>query len=274
MIINTNLNAMNAYRSMGIASTKQGLAMEKLSSGNKINRAADDAAGLAISEKMRSQINGLVQASRNAQDGVSLIQTAEGALSETQAINQRMKELAVQSANGIYEEEDRKLINQEFTQLKEEIDRIAEDTEFNGSKLLNGDRSGKTIDPNWTYEQLSGNNTKGDITSTVLGKVFTDSITKEESLKLGEGTFELRVYVGETTLSKKEENGPFFELDEGDIKLQLVDMSNYNGGKEYVMGETIIKKPNATDKKVKLGDVELNLVGKGGLDTITTRSFW
>ncbi len=95
---------------------------------------------------MRSQIRGLNQASRNAQDGISMIQTAEGALSETQAIGQRMRELAVQSANGTYTDEDRELINQEFNQLKSEIDRIANDTEFNGSKVLNGDKSGEKIE--------------------------------------------------------------------------------------------------------------------------------
>ncbi len=100
MIINHNLNAMNAHRNMSSATTAQGKSMEKLSSGLRINRAGDDAAGLAISEKMRSQVRGLNQASRNAQDGISMIQTAEGALSETQAIGQRMRELAVQSANG------------------------------------------------------------------------------------------------------------------------------------------------------------------------------
>ena len=118
MIINHNLNAMNAHRNMSGATTAQGKSMEKLSSGLRINRAGDDAAGLAISEKMRSQIRGLNQASRNAQDGISMIQTAEGALSETQAIGQRMRELAVQSANGTYTDEDRALINQEFEQLK------------------------------------------------------------------------------------------------------------------------------------------------------------
>ena len=144
MIINHNLNAMNAHRNMSSSTISQGKSMEKLSSGLRINRAGDDAAGLAISEKMRSQIRGLNQASRNSQDGISLIQTAEGALSETQAIGQRMRELAVQSANGTYTDEDRVLINQEFEQLKSEIDRIATDTEFSGRKMLNGDMSGKT----------------------------------------------------------------------------------------------------------------------------------
>ena len=146
MIINHNMNAMNAHRNMGSTTVSQGKSMEKLSSGLRINRAGDDAAGLAISEKMRSQIRGLNQASRNAQDGISMIQTAEGALSETQAIGQRMRELAVQSANGTYTDEDRTLIDQEFNQLKSEIDRIATDTDFSGSKVLNGEKSGEKIE--------------------------------------------------------------------------------------------------------------------------------
>lgn len=139
MIINHNMNAMNAHRNMGMNTVNSGKSMEKLSSGLRINRAGDDAAGLAISEKMRGQIRGLDQASKNAQDGISLIQTAEGALSETQAILQRMKELATQSSNGTLDDSvDRNAIQTEVTKLNEEIDRIASTTNFNGIKLLDG----------------------------------------------------------------------------------------------------------------------------------------
>ena len=119
--------------------------MEKLSSGFRINRAGDDAAGLAISEKMRGQIRGLKQAQRNAQDGISLIQTAEGALSETHAILQRMRELADQSATDTNTDADRLEIQKEVTQLTREIDRIARTTQFNTMELLNGDYSGKSF---------------------------------------------------------------------------------------------------------------------------------
>ncbi|HDK7174942.1 TPA: flagellin [Clostridium botulinum] len=139
MIINHNLNAMNAHRQMGVNTGNAGKSMEKLSSGLRINRAGDDAAGLAISEKMRGQIRGLNQAGRNAQDGISLIQTAEGNLSETQSILQRMRELAVQSANDTNNESDRGQIQKEINQLKSEIDRIGNTTEFNTKKLLNGE---------------------------------------------------------------------------------------------------------------------------------------
>jgi flagellin len=138
MIINHNINAMNANRQLGMTNTSGAKSMEKLSSGYRINRAGDDAAGLSISEKMRGQIRGLKMASKNAQDGISLIQTAEGALNETHAILQRMRELADQSANGTNTNEDRGAIQDEITQLKEEVDRIGNTTEFNTMKLLNG----------------------------------------------------------------------------------------------------------------------------------------
>ena len=143
MIINHNLNAMNANRQMGINNTNQGKSIEKLSSGLRINRAGDDAAGLSISEKMRGQIRGLEQSSRNAQDGISLIQTAEGALNETHSILQRMRELSVQSANDTNIAEDRELIDKEFQQLKEEVDRIAKQTQFNKQSLLSTEAAGK-----------------------------------------------------------------------------------------------------------------------------------
>jgi len=138
MRINNNLMAMNAYRQLGITNGSAAKSMEKLSSGYRINRAGDDAAGLAISEKMRAQIRGLNMASKNAQDGISLIQTAEGALTETHAILQRMRELAVQSASDTNVEVDRNEIQKEIDQLAQEISRIAETTEFNTQKLLDG----------------------------------------------------------------------------------------------------------------------------------------
>ncbi|WXR62342.1 flagellin [Peptostreptococcaceae bacterium AGR-M142] len=143
MIINHNMNAINAHRRMGITTRDQSKSIEKLSSGMRINRAGDDAAGLSISEKMRAQIRGLNQASRNAQDGISLIQTAEGALDETHAILQRMRELAVQSANDTNVTEDRTAIQSEIDQLASEITRIAENTEFNTQGLLTGGLSAK-----------------------------------------------------------------------------------------------------------------------------------
>ena len=141
MIIQHNMSAANANRMLGMVVTDQSKSMEKLSSGYRINRAADDAAGLSISEKMRGQIRGLEQASTNSQDGISLIQTAEGALNETHSILQRMRQLAVQAANGTETDDDRDAIQAEVDQLIEEIDRISTTTEFNTKKLLNGDQA-------------------------------------------------------------------------------------------------------------------------------------
>ncbi|MED4882740.1 flagellin Hag [Bacillus smithii] len=146
MIINHNIAALNTLNRLNIATNAQSKSMEKLSSGLRINRAGDDAAGLAISEKMRAQIRGLDQASRNAQDGISLIQTAEGALNETHSILQRMRELAVQSANDTNDSDtDRKAIQDEMNQLAREITRISETTQFNGKTLLDGTFSGSGL---------------------------------------------------------------------------------------------------------------------------------
>ncbi|TCW42206.1 flagellin [Thermohydrogenium kirishiense] len=139
MVINTNLSAINAWRALETNNTNTQKALQKLSSGYRINSAADDAAGLAISEKMKAQIAGLNMAQRNAQDGISLIQTAEGALNETTSILQRMRELAVQSANDTNTDQDRGAIQSEINQLKDEITRIANTTQFNQKTLLNGD---------------------------------------------------------------------------------------------------------------------------------------
>ncbi len=238
MIINHNMNAMNAHRNMGATNVQQGKSMEKLSSGIRINRAGDDAAGLAISEKMRSQIRGLNQASRNAQDGISMIQTAEGALSETQAIGQRMRELAIQSANGTYTDEDRELINQEFGQLKSEIDRIANDTEFNGNKVLNGNVSGKEI--------KDGRLAKGTGTADMSNK-FT--IDKGELAKLGEGTFDFKITV---------ENAGAH----ANVTIDLIDKSQFNGGKAYVMDSVTLDDVDTTQtgsESFKIGGIDIEI---------------
>ncbi|WP_026694351.1 flagellin [Peribacillus kribbensis] len=138
MIINHNIAALNTHRQLTNATNAQSKSMEKLSSGMRINRAGDDAAGLAISEKMRGQIRGLEQGSRNAQDGISMLQTAEGALNETHDILQRMRELAVQSSNDTNVTEDRAAIDKEYQALSAEITRISDDTEFNKQKLWDG----------------------------------------------------------------------------------------------------------------------------------------
>lgn len=172
MIINHNMNALNAHRNMNVNNTAAGKSMEKLSSGLRINRAGDDAAGLAISEKMRGQIRGLTQASRNASDGISMIQTAEGALNETQNILQRMRELSVQSSNDTNTAADRQSIQKEIEQLTEEIDRIGNNTEFNTQSLLKGDGSTK-------LEGISV-----DLAGKTTMKAGTDATTVEAKIEL------------------------------------------------------------------------------------------
>ena len=167
MVVQHNLTAMNSNRMLGITTKSQAKSTEKLSSGYKINRAADDAAGLSISEKMRKQIRGLTQASSNAQDGISAVQTAEGALNEVQDMLQRMNELAVKAANGTQSEDDRSYIQNEIDQLTTEIDRVAETTKFNETYLLKGDQNNEKA---YTYSY-----------ATATGKAATATMSTDTS---------------------------------------------------------------------------------------------
>lgn len=160
MVVQHNMSAMNANRMLSGVASAQSKSTEKLSSGYRINRAADDAAGLSISEKMRSQIRGLNQASTNAQDGISLIQTAEGALNEQHSILQRMRELAVQAANGTETDDDREAVQNEIEQLQSELTRISDTTEFNTMKLLDGSQSGSKVQASVSKSAATGATTK------------------------------------------------------------------------------------------------------------------
>ena len=192
MIINHNIAALNTHRQLGMNNNAASNNLEKLSSGLKINRAGDDAAGLAISEKMRGQIRGLDQASTNAQDGISLIQTAEGALNETHSILQRMRELAVQAANDTNTGEDRGAIQEELTQLTTEIDRISSNTEFNTKNLLNGSFSG-------SFQIGSNSGQKMDLAIDAMssnalglsGGVELNKVLDADAAKLSEGTYKV-----------------------------------------------------------------------------------
>jgi len=185
--INNNIAAFNAYRNLSVTDSQMSKSLEKLSSGYRINRAADDAAGLAISEGLRSQIGGLKVAVRNAQDGISVVQTAEGALNESQAILQRMCDLAVQAANGGSQDSTAQAAaDTEFQQLNKELDRIAGTTTFNGNGLLNGSFNG-------AFQIDSGTGTGSviqvDITST--GVLSGTTITGLDSTGLGTGSADL-----------------------------------------------------------------------------------
>ena len=203
MVVQHNLQAMNANRMLNITTGSQSKSAEKLSSGYRINRAADDAAGLSISEKMRKQIRGLDQASTNAEDGVSAVQTAEGALTEVHSMLQRMNELAVQASNGTNSQTDRDAIQSEIDQLTTEIDRVAETTKFNETYLLKGDADGATKD---VYMKGHDAGLKGTLTDgatsatfkvaagaldagkkvTIGGKEYTIGSTKAEADKLAD----------------------------------------------------------------------------------------
>ena len=171
MVVQHNLQAANTNRQLGITTSAQAKSTEKLSSGYKINRAADDAAGLSISEKMRSQIRGLNKASSNAQDGVSLVQTAEGELNETHSILQRMNELATQAANGTNTSVDRSAIRAELDQLTSEINRIQSTTQFNTMNLLDGTFSGATNQMKLQVGALSGQSIDFSIANMCATKI-------------------------------------------------------------------------------------------------------
>lgn len=244
MRINNNIMALNTHRQLGINNNMTAKSLEKLSSGYRINRAGDDAAGLAISEKMRGQIRGLNMASKNAQDGISLIQTAEGGLNETHAILQRMRELAVQSANDTNNDADRGEIQKEIEQLKAEIDRISETTEFNTKKLLNGD-VGQAInvveDGSTASNILAARATDGSLDGTYALEIVSvtngienfksasgvskDNVTFAENLqtggaaanlKAGKYTIELSGDTGSATAVLKDADGKVLTSASGD----------------------------------------------------------
>lgn len=186
MIINHNISAMNTYSQMGANQLNASKNMEKLSSGLRINRAGDDAAGLSISEKMRGQIRGLEQASRNAQDGISLIQTAEGGLNETHSILQRMNELATQSASETLSTNDRAAVQKEMDALIEEVDRVAKTTKFNGTTLLNG-TFGVQADGSSTLTTGTTGVKSIDISGANAGTTYTITDNANGTLTLDDG---------------------------------------------------------------------------------------
>ncbi|WP_277674601.1 flagellin [Piscibacillus halophilus] len=215
MIINNNIPALNTHRQMGINQGNMQSSMEKLSSGLRINRAGDDAAGLAISEKMRAQINGLDQASRNAQDGISLIQTAEGALDETHSILQRMRELAVQSANDTNTDADRAELQKEADQLAEELSRIGDNTEFNTQKLLDGSLDNKfhigaNADQNIS---LSVSDMRAEALG-VTGQLTADSYSTDDGFQIDGEEFTGNVLKSGDQVVAVEVGSDFYALDD------------------------------------------------------------
>ena len=268
MVVQHNLQAMNANRMLNITTGSQSKSAEKLSSGYRINRAADDAAGLSISEKMRKQIRGLDQASTNAEDGVSAVQTAEGALTEVHSMLQRMNELAVQASNGTNSQTDRDAIQSEIDQLTTEIDRVAETTKFNESYLLKGDADGatKTINLKAHDAGLAGSlvdNGDGTAKFTMKSIEAGDSVTiGGKSYTIGSTDDEIKA------LMKKDatiEYGGF------SFKVVNTDLKDSTGAKDVY-----VKTPDGSKTATALGKgVEFTLADKfkndQGTDTANTK---
>jgi len=241
MVVQHNLTAMNSNRMLGLTSATQAKSTEKLSSGYKINRAADDAAGLSISEKMRRQIRGLTQASANAQDGISCVQTAEGALNEVHDMLQRMNELAVKAANGTNQSDDQEYIQAEIDQLAEEISRTANDTKFNKMSLLDGTttsftlqvgaEAGQTISVSLQAMTASSIGVGSlDITDSTSITAIDDAIQSVSSLRSSLGAVQNRLEHTINNLDNVVENTTAAEsqIRDTDMASEMVKYSNNN----------------------------------------------
>ncbi len=226
MRINHNITALNTYRQFNNANNAQSKSMEKLSSGLRINSASDDAAGLAISEKMRSQVRGLDQASRNAQDGISMIQTAEGALNETHDILQRMRELSVQASTNTLAQQDSEAIGDEMVALRDEINRIGETTDFNGKKLLNGSLAAKldatsTMKAGAAAEAGKSSISNIDVSAAKSGQTFTVAQgTTASDLKISLGGVSQEIKLADTMFDSVGEK-TVLDFDKLGIKITL-----------------------------------------------------
>ncbi len=266
MRINTNLNAMTALNSATKNTALAGSSMEKLSSGLKINKAADNATGLAISEKMRSQIRGLDQASQNTQDGISVVQTAEGAIEEVGNIVQRMRELAVQGANETNTGSDRAKISEELTQLHEEIDRIAESTQFNGKDLLNGANTVR-VENGHKISQATQGNAKDKVKIEVQDGFDFDDLGDDIKIKLkdADGTIESNNVVDkgygiavsgvdETNKNKINKGGTITVTDNNgkSIKFTVTHNDGITFNDEITLGKKEATKENISGKEISL----------------------
>ena len=259
MVVQHNMQAMNANRMLGITSKSQSKATEKLSSGFKINRAADDAAGLSISEKMRKQIRGLDQASTNAEDGISAVQTAEGALQEVHSMLQRMNELAVQAANGTNSESDREAIQAEIEQLTTEIDRVAETTKFNETYLLKG--NGKTA-TNIISAKDAGIDGKLTGVGTGTATFTMTALRHGDTINIGGKGYTIGITVGADT-------------SEGFKEMVATSLTINNGDKVIVNGTeyTIEAKDSQTDPTVVKRETLANMIKDGDKVIIGTQTY-
>lgn len=259
MRINHNIAALNTHRQLGSATNAQMKSMEKLSSGLRINKAGDDAAGLAISEKMRAQVRGLDMASKNSQDGISLIQTAEGALNETHSILQRMRELSVQASNDTNNDADRSELQKELDQLISETDRIANTTEFNTKKLLNGELSGAKAAQVAVAEGTASLTAAGGTSVSAVSGSFTNTAV---------GTHEMTISVGTQAF---EESALTFDSNQKLVDLGITDTTDFTvnvdaGGATSITGltteSTIQDFVNAFNSQISGASIELTSEGK------------
>jgi len=271
MIINHNMGAMNANRQMGINAANANKSMEKLSSGLRINKAGDDAAGLAISEKMRGQIRGLDQASANAQDGISMIQTAEGALSETTSIIQRMRELSVQASSDTNTADDRVAVQKEVEQLKSEIDRIGNTTEFNTTKLIDGSIGAMKVpgtDNAAVISSAVGTQTAGSVTTVATTKAGINDYAGESAtfkidgadIKITHTANEIKAFASGSDADSK----GLAEKLQADIN-KSIDAYNTANGKE-------IKHITVTSSADKNGTLTFKSGSTGGASTVSIAS--
>lgn len=280
MIINHNMNALNAHRNMTANTSASGKSMEKLSSGLRINRAGDDAAGLAISEKMRGQIRGFHLASRNAQDGISLIQTAEGALTETHSMAQRIRELAVQANNGTNTDDDLNEIQKEINQLNEEITRVAEKTTFNTKTLLTGDLGVKAADGSATIADLTAAGITVDAGGVKSGTTLAFSLDGTNSISVSDGTTTQKITVNPQDIKA----GTTLNFDKVGLKLSFaadVNLSTGVGGATLdgknitTTGSTTSLQIGANENTVlniSIGDMRADALGAGVGGTVASLS--
>ncbi|MCC0727046.1 flagellin [Clostridioides sp. ZZV14-6045] len=266
MRVNTNVSALIANNQMGRNVSAQSKSMEKLSSGVRIKRAADDAAGLAISEKMRAQIKGLDQAGRNVQDGISVVQTAEGALEETGNILQRMRTLSVQSSNETNTDEERSKIADELSQLKDEIERISSSTEFNGKKLLDGSASNVRLQVGANYgTNVSGtSNNNNEITvqlvntSAVMSNASITSATISNMKTSGaSGTDAAKNMVSSLDVALKEVNSSRAKLGAQQNRLESTQNNLNNTLENVTAAESRIRDTDVASEMVTLSKMNI-----------------
>jgi len=264
MIINHNIAALNTIRQLSVNATNTQKALEKLSSGLRINSAADDAAGLAISEKMRGQIRGLDMAQKNAQDAISLIQTAEGALNETHSILQRMRELAVQASNDTNTVDDRNELQKEINQLKSEVDRISTDTEFNTKKLLNGSIANTASVSGTNTAKITGATLENDNLASGTYKVDVSSVTVLHDVSSTQNDTSLSSFSADTGKT----------LTPGDYTVELkANGSNFDviitdaNGKQVATASNVAIDNSSGDVNLVVGDFKLTW-DSGGTSTV------